>query len=185
MDSHLVKDLMIPISEYATVVLGTGFADALIALEKAQEAHTSNKYQHRAVLVLDNNGDVVGKIGQLRALQAIEPKYDFNEKIKEIEKYNFSEEYLAQLRDRYRSEEPILKKEALKIIAKKKVEEFMQKPEAGSFISEDSSLDKAVHKLAAGRLQSLLVSRSGKIVGVLRMADVFAVVFNEIKVLET
>lgn len=110
MDSHLVKDLMIPISEYATVALGTSLADALVALEKAQEAHTSNKYQHRAILVLDDKGAVVGKIGQLRALQAIEPEYDFNEKIKEIEKYNFSEEYLAQLRDRYRSEEPILEK---------------------------------------------------------------------------
>ncbi len=185
MDSHLVKDLMIPISEYATVALGTSLADALVALEKAQEAHTSNKYQHRAILVLNDKGAVVGKIGQLRALQAIEPEYDFNEKIKEIEKYNFSEEYLAQLRDRYRSEEPILEKNALGIIAKKKVEEFMQKPKAGSFVSEDCSLDKAVHKLTAGRLQSLLVSRAGKIVGVLRMADVFSVVFHEIKVLET
>jgi CBS domain-containing protein len=183
--NRFVKDLMIPISEYATVVLGTSLADALVALEKAQDAHTSNKYQHRAILVLDDNGDVVGKIGQLRALQAIEPEYDFNEKIKEIGSYNFSDEYLAELRDRYRSEEPVLSRESLRVIAKKKVEEFMQKPEAGSFISEDSSLDKAVHKLAAGRLQSLLVSRKGKIIGVLRMADVFAVVFHEIKVLKT
>ncbi len=89
MENHLVKDLMIPISEYATVVLGTSLADALIALEKAQEAHTSNKYQHRAILVLDGTGDVVGRIGQLRALQAIEPQNDFNEKIKEIGKYNY------------------------------------------------------------------------------------------------
>ncbi len=185
MKNRFVKDLMIPISEYATVVLGTNLADALTALEKAQDAHTSNKYQHRAILVLNDSGDVVGKIGQLKALQAIEPEYDFNEKIKEIRGYNFSEEYLAELRDRYRSIEPILEKKALRVIAKKKVEEFMQKPEAGSFISEDSSLDKAVHKLAAGRLQSLLVSRRGKIIGVLRMADVFAVVFHEIKILET
>jgi CBS-domain-containing membrane protein len=183
-ENHLVKDFMIPISEYATVVLGTSLANALIALEKAQEAHTSNKYQHRAILVLDDTGDVVGKIGQLRALQAIEPQNDFNEKIKEIGKYNFSKEYIAQLRDKYRSKEPILKKEALKIIANKKVEEFMQKPKAGSFVSVDRNLDEAIHKLAAGRLQSLLVTRNGKIVGVLRMADVFSVVSQEIKALE-
>ena len=184
MENHLVKDFMIPISEYATVVLGTTLADALIALEKAQEAHTSNKYQHRAILVLNDSGDVVGKLGQLRALEAIEPQFDFNEKIKEIGKYNFSKEYIAQLRDRYRSKEPILKKEALKIIANKKVEEFMQKPKAGSFVSEDHNLDEAIHKLAAGRLQSLLVTRNGKIVGILRMADVFSVVSQEIKALE-
>jgi len=184
MENHSVKDLMIPISEYATVVLGTSLADALDALEKSQKAHTANKYQHRAILVLDDNGDIVGKIGQLRALKAIEPRYDFNDKIQELKKYNFSEEYISQIRDRYRSEEPILDKEALKIIARKKVEEFMQKPKAGSFVSEQSTLDTAVHKLAAGRLQSLLVTRNKKIVGVLRMADVFSVVFHEIKVLE-
>ena len=72
----------------------------------------------------------------------------------------------------------------MKIIANKKVEEFMQKPKAGSFVSEDRNLDEAIHKLAAGRLQSLLVTRNGKIVGVLRMSDVFSVVSQEIKALE-
>ncbi len=184
MENRSVKDIMIPISEYATVTLGTSLEDALVALEKAQNAHTANKYQHRAILVLDNDGHVVGKIGQLRALEAIEPKYDFNDKIEELKKYNFSAEYLAQLRDRYRSEEPILEKKALMVIARKKVEEFMQKPDPGSFVLEHCSLDRAVHKLAAGRLQSLLVTRDGKITGVLRMADVFSFVFHEIRVLE-
>ncbi len=184
MENYSVKDLMIPISEYATIVLGTTLADAVTALEKSQKAYTSSKYQHRAMLVLDNNGNVVGKIGQLRALEAIEPEYDFNDKIAEVKKYNFSEEYLAQLRDKYRSKEPILKTEHLKIIATKKVEEFMQEPRPGEFVAENCSLDTAIHKLAAGRHQSLLVTRKEKIIGILRMADVFATVFREIRALD-
>lgn len=184
MKNRFVKDLMIPISEYATVVLGTSLADALTALEKAQDAHTSSKYQHRAILVLDNNGNVVGKIGQLRVLKAIEPEYDFNDTMKELKKYNFSEEYLSQLRDKYRSELPILKTEQLKVIATKKVEEFMQKPRPGEFVAEDCSIDTAIHKMVAGRHQSLLVTRKEKIIGILRMADVFAAVFHEIRVFD-
>jgi len=183
-ENSSVKDLMIPISEYATVVLGTALADAVTALEKAQEAYTASKYQHRAILVLDNNGNVVGKIGQLRALEAIEPKYDFNDKIEEIKNYNFSEKYLAQLRNKFRSEEPILKTENLKVIATKKVEEFMQKPSPGEFVAENCSLDTAIHKLVAGRHQSLLVTRKEKIIGILRMTDVFAAVFHEIRVFD-
>ena len=184
MEKCSVKDLMVPISEYATVALGTTLADAVTALEEAQEAYTASKYQHRAILVLDNNGNVVGKIGQLRVLEAIEPEYDFNDKIEEIKNYNFSEEYLAQLRDKYRSEVPILKTEQLKVIATKKVEEFMQKPRPGEFVAEDCSLDTAIHKLVAGRHLSLLVTRKEKIIGVLRMTDVFAAVFHEIRVFD-
>jgi len=180
-----VKDLMIPISEYATVVLGTTLIDAIVSLEKAQTAYASSKYQHRAILVLDADNNVVGKIGQLSALEAIEPEYDFNEKIEEIKKYNFSEKYLAQLRDKYRSAEPILDAESLRVIAGKKVEEFMHKPSPGELVVEDCSLDTAVHKLVAGRHQSLLVTRDKKIVGILRMADVFATVFQEIRTVAT
>ncbi len=184
MENSSVKDLMIPISEYATVVLGTPLADAVTALEKAQEAYTASKYQHRAILVLDNNDNVVGKIGQLRVLEAIEPEYDVKDKIKELNHYNFSEEYQAQLRNKYRSEVPILKTEQLKVIATKKVEEFMQKPSSGEFVAESCTLDTAIHKLVAGRHQSLLVTRKEKIIGILRMTDVFAAVFHEIRVFD-
>ncbi len=175
---------MIPIAAYATVPLGTTLADAISALERAQEDYTASKYQHRAVLVLDKNDNVVGKIGQLRALEAIEPEYDFTEILTNIENHNFSEEYRAQLMDNYRSQGPILNKESLLAVATKKVEEFMQKPKPGEFVADDNSLDTAIHKLVAGRLQSLLVTHDNKIVGILRMADVFAAVFNEIRVLE-
>ncbi|MBW1637315.1 MAG: CBS domain-containing protein [Deltaproteobacteria bacterium] len=171
---------MIPISEYATVTLGTSLTDAVLALEKAQNAFTSSKYQHRAILVLDHDGSVVGKVGQLCALQAIEPEYNFNDKIEEIKKYNFSEEYLVRLRERYRSEETVLETDHLQDIAEKKVEEFMQKPRPGEFVAENGTIDTAIHRLVSGRHQSLLVTRQKRIIGILRMADVFAAVSHEI-----
>ena len=63
MKSYLVKDLMVPLSEYATVTENARLFEAVLALEKAQEnfedEHT--RYRHRAVLVLDKKGKVIGK----------------------------------------------------------------------------------------------------------------------------
>ena len=41
MEQTSVKDLMVPISAYATVRVGTTLLNAMIALENAQEAYTT------------------------------------------------------------------------------------------------------------------------------------------------
>ena len=53
MKNFLVKDLMVPLSEYATVPEGSTLFEAVLALEKAQEEYDRTKYRHRAVLILD------------------------------------------------------------------------------------------------------------------------------------
>jgi CBS-domain-containing membrane protein len=182
--NYLVKDLMVPISEYATVEIGTSLIDAIRVLERAQDAYTVSKYQHRAIIVLDSQGQVVGKISQLRALKAIEPEFEFDDELKEIEEFKFSDTYLAKLRDKHRSQGKIIKSQTLREAAVKKVEEFMQTPSPGEFVSENCSLDTAIHRLIAGTHLSLLVTRDKQIVGILRISDVFAAVFHEMMTLE-
>lgn len=181
MEHYCVKDLMVPISEYATVRIGTSLLDAIHVLERAQEAYSISKYQHRAILVLDEDDNVVGKIGQLRVLKAIETRYDLDNEIEELKSFNFSDEYIAHRREQSRLRGPILKGDALKNAAGKKVEEFMQQPTPGEFVSEDCSLDRAIHQLVSGTHLSLLVTRGKQISGILRIADVFAAVYHEMK----
>lgn len=181
MKKACVKDLMVPISEYATVMVGTSLLDAILALEKAQEEYTSSKYQHRAVLVLDHDKKVLGKISQLRILKAVETRYDLDNELDTLSSFKFSEEYIAGRRENYRLQGPILTKESLDTAAKKKVEEFMQQPTPGEFVSEESSLDLAIHRLVAGTHLALLVTSGEDIVGILRIADVFSSVFNEMR----
>lgn len=183
-ENYSVKDLTIPISEYASVKIGTSLLGAIQALEQAQEDFADTKYKHRAVLVLDEKDNVVGKISQSRALKAIEPEFDFSTEIKKMKKFHFSEEYIARLRDLYGSRGTIMSKEVLSEAATKKVEDFMQTPSVGEFVSEDNSLDTAIHRLVAGGHLSLLVTRNGKIVGILKLSDVFAAVFQEMIQLE-
>jgi len=183
MKRYLVKDLMVPISEYATVSLGSTLSEAVSALEKAQEDYNHTHYRHRAVLVLDNNKQVVGKLSQLDFLRSLEPQDEQIERIKEIRKFGFSSKSIALQQEQYRQKMPDRTDIYAKAI-KLKVEEFMQTPSEGEFVDENTSLETAVHQLVTGRHLSLLVTQEKKIVGVLRMSDVFAAAFHVIKEVE-
>lgn len=78
MKTYKVADLMVPLSEYATVRDNASLYDAVMALERAQEKYTykHSQYRHRAILVLDQDRKVIGKIGQIDVLRALEPKYE-------------------------------------------------------------------------------------------------------------
>ncbi len=181
MQNLSVKDLMVPIEEYATVRYGTTLLGAIQELEKVQESYTDSKYQHRSILVLDETERVVGKIGQLRILKAVETRHDLKEELDHLEKFRFSDKFISNRREQYRQQGPILNRESLKEAMNKRVEEFMQKPTPGEFVSESSSIDLAIHRLVSGTHLSLLVTKNDRIVGILRIADVFAAVFHEVK----
>ena len=51
----------------------------------------------------------------------------------------------------------------------------------GEYVSEDASLDFAIHQFIMGNHQSLLVTGGEKIVGILRLTDVFATVFHKMR----
>jgi CBS domain containing-hemolysin-like protein len=50
--AKLVKDLMVPLSEYATVSEDATLSDAVAALKQSQADYDRTKYRHRAILVL-------------------------------------------------------------------------------------------------------------------------------------
>ncbi|MEK6193648.1 MAG: CBS domain-containing protein [Deltaproteobacteria bacterium] len=183
MKRFLVKDLMVPISEYATVSQGSTLSEAVSALEKAQEDYNHTHYRHRAVLVLDNNKQVIGKLSQMDFLRSLEPRDEKIERIKEIRKFGFSSKSIALQQEQYHQQMPSSSDMFAKAI-KLKVEDFMQTPSEGEFVNENTSLNTAVHQLITGHHLSLLVTQKKKIVGVLRMSDVFAAAFHVIKEVE-
>ena len=62
-----------------------------------------------------------------------------------------------------------------------KVRDFMYTPTEGEYLSENATLDEAIHMLVMGHHHSLLVTRGRRIVGILRLTDVFATVFHSLK----
>ena len=180
MSEYRVKELMVPLSEYATVPEGSNLFDAVLALEKAQEEFDHTKYRHRAVLILDKNKWVIGKLGQLDVLRALDPKDENPGEIDELMQFGFSTNFIHKLRKlRLLKAEPL--KDLCSKASKLRVEDFMQTPSEGEFIDEEAYLDMAIMQLVTGSHSSLLVTREKEIVGILRKSDAFAAVFHTMK----
>jgi len=175
-----VKELMVPLSEYATVPKGSTLFEAVLALEKAQEEFDHTKYKHRGVLILDKQKRVIGKLGQLDVLRALEPKEDNPGEMTELSQFGFSANFLHKLRKQRRLNTAPLK-DLCRIATKLKVEDFMQTPSEGEFIDQEASLDMAIMQLVTGHHISLLVTRENEIIGILRMTDAFAAVYHTMK----
>jgi CBS domain-containing protein len=182
MKSLNVKDLMVPLSEYATVTEDATLYEAVLALEAAQEKfedkHT--RYRHRAILVLDKKGHVIGKISQLDVLRALEPKYQDMIAGTGYHRFGFTKEFMKSMLQGYHLFANPLE-DLCRKAGEKNVGMFMYTPGEGEYVHENASLDEAIHQLIMGHHQSLLVTRDEKIVGVLRLTDVFAAVFHAMK----
>ena len=61
---------------------------------------------------------------------------------------------------------------------------FIYSPTEGEYVAEDATLDVVIHPLVMGHHQSLLVTRDKKIVGIIRLIDVFAETSQTMKTCE-
>jgi CBS domain-containing protein len=182
MKTFKVSDLMIPLSEYATVADDATLYDAVVALENAQEKYTykHSEYRHRAILVLDKNNKVIGKVSQIDVLRALEPKYEEILEGRGLKGVGFSKKFLqTMVKDYVLFDSPL--RDICRKASEQPVHRFMGTPTEGEIISETASLDEAIHLFVLGHHQSLLVTRGGDIVGILRLTDVFTAVFHMMK----
>ena len=180
METMLIKDLMVPLDEYATVPDSATLYDAVLALEEAQEKFNHLPYKHRAVLVYDSKDQIVGKLGQLDIIRALEPKYGEMGNIKSLSRFGLSRKFISSIMENnYLWEKPLT--HICKKGADIKVKDFMHTPVEGEYVNEDASLEVACHQLVLGHHQSLLVTRGDKIIGILRLTDVFNAIFQTMK----
>lgn len=183
MNSIAVKDLMIPIDEYATVSKEATLYEAVEALQKAQKEFGIPKGRHRAVLILDENKKVVGLVGLLDILMALEPKYEQVGDSKYMSHFGFNPQFLKTMLKQFD-----LWNKPLDYICKKakdlKVKKFMSTPIGKECINEDASLNEAINQLVMGHHQGLIVTRGEEFVGVLRLTDVFDEVAQRITACE-
>jgi len=179
--NYTVGELMIPLSEYATVNVGATLYKAVLALEEAQLDFDLTRYRHRAVLVLDEKGEVVGKISQLDVLSALEPKY--NEMLKQgmlQQHHGLAKKYMESIMTHYNMWDSDLIKICRKS-GEQPVTKFMHTLTEGEYVDENATLAEAIHQLVMGHNQSLMVTRDNKISGILRLTDVFASIFHTMK----
>ena len=173
MRDMLVKELMVPLDEYATISENATLYEAIQTLERAQEEldETKYKFKHRAILIYDKDKKIVGKLSQFDALKALEPKYLDMGDIQIMSRTGFSPDFLKDMVEKHAfwSETP---EQLCRKAMNREVKEFMHTPTEGEFIKEDAHMREAVHLLVMGQHHSLLVTRDGEIIGILRLVDV-------------
>lgn len=171
-----VTDYMIELSDYATVSEDATLAEAVQAL-KASRAESDLNHKHRAVLALDKDGNVVGKLSMRDVLKSMEPKYRQFEHTEEsgsigLSRFGFNAAFLTSLVDKLElwndSMEDLVKK-----AGRRRVKEIMYTPSKGEYVPHDAPMAEAVHQFILGCHQSLLVLDGDVVIGVLRLSDVF------------
>ena len=170
MKDKKVKDLMVPVDEYATVHKDDSLVDSIITLLQAQENSPSHHEQIRAVLVVDDNKKIIGKIGHLAFVKALEPKYYAFGNMDKLIAANLSPEFIESMLDNFKLWQDDFYDICQKAnnLSAKDIMHHIEKS-----IDEDASLIDAIHKIIMYHSLSMLVSKNGEITGILRLSDIF------------
>ena len=180
MSEFKVKDAMVALDDYATVSEDATLYEAVLALEEAQHTFSRSEYQHRAILVFNKTGQIVGKVSQLDVVRSLEPNHQKAGELDAVGRFGFSAVFVKSLQEEYghwqKPFDDICRKSA-----SIKVKDIMHAPTEGEFVDQEAPLDAAIHQLVKGHHQSLLVTRGDQVVGILRLSDVFNEVCKTIK----
>jgi CBS domain-containing protein len=164
---------MVPLADYATVSQEATLQEAVSALDEAQQRLHRDRHPHRAVLVLDAEDRVIGKLSQWDFIRALEPRYNEIVDFNSLVRFGFSTRFIRSMVD-----DQGLWQKPLENLCQKasqiKVKDVMYTPGEGEYVPEDATLDEAIHQLVIGRQQSLLVTREFRVVGLLRLSDLFS-----------
>ncbi len=181
MKKYKIKDLMVPLSNYAVIPEDATIFEAVMALEKTHLKFNQSSYLNRAILIEDSDGNIVGKLSQLDILRALEPKYaEIKSEMPGMANYGFSKQFLLSILETYKMFDKPLD-DICKKASMRKAFEYMHCPTEGEHINADDSLDQAIHMLIVENHQSLLVTQEKKIIGILRLTDVFAYISQQMK----
>ena len=179
MKNKRVRDIMVPLSEYATVSEDGTLKDAVAALKESQANYDRAKYRHRAILVYDKSNAIVGKVSLLSILRALEPKYDEMLSDRGPTHMGFTRKFQKAMFESLKLwQDPM--EHVCRKAAEIKVKAFMTTPSENEMIGPDQELGEAIHQLVIGHHQSLLVTEAGKVIGILRLTDTFEAVAENI-----
>ena len=174
MKNTMIKDVMIPISDYMTIKEEDILYDVFQILEKNKKEST--KPAHRDAIVINDKGEFKGKVTMIDLLRALEPNY--KNLTKDYKKGVLKKDYIMKaVKDFNLWLEPIqtLCQRGNKIT----VSEIMHVPEDHEYVQEEDSCEKALHDYVMGVHEPLIVKKGDKVTGVLRFADLFEIVRKE------
>jgi len=186
MSDYMLKDLMVPVDEYASISLGASILEGILALKEAQRREFRDdpeRHRDRAVLVKDPQGRILGKLSMWSIIGCLEPSYD---RVKGGSTSSMAASRVGSARvliEEIMGSSHLWRRRLSNIAdetAHLKIQDLLHAPREKELIDESASLEVAIHRLVAGHFMSLLVTRDDRIVGILRLVDVFEAVCHMI-----
>ena len=172
---------MLSLEEYAVIPETATFRDAILALDKAQQKLPPGCQPHRAVLVVDRDNRIVGKVGQLGFLKALEPKYGMFGDLNKLAHAGLTSEFLTRMMEELQFWQDSISA-CCGRAASAQVRDFMSP--VTERIDENAPLSEAIHRIIMWQTLSILVTRNDQVVGIVRLADLFTQIANHVKAKE-
>lgn len=180
MDKLKVEDLMVPVNEMASINENAGFVEAVEGLAQVLEEFKANKRRSRTLLVVDDEGTVVGKITPTDILRSLEPSYAklLDEGISaHVSKFgyliNSMREGVQQTAHPWTS--------MCSRIKSLKVRDFIKAPPQSQIIEAGETMDEAVHRFVLARHDALFVTDGKYFVGLLGLSPVYQEIVDRVK----
>lgn len=171
MKDILIKEVMIPVSNYVTIKEDNTLYEVFQILEENKKDTT--RHAHRDAVVVNGKGEFVGKVTMIDIFRALEPNYK-----KLIKNYKdgtlTKESVMKAVKDFDLWREPMYN--LCQRGSGLTVSDVMHIPEAHEYVQEDSSLEQALHKYVMDVHQPLIVKKGNEITGVLRFGDLFEMI---------
>ena len=145
MEEKHLKDIMIPLKDYAVVSQDATIREALKIMKESSERLSPEKFRHQGILVKDAEGNIVGKLTQADILRGLVQDYMVSDRT-----------FLARC----------------KAQKEKKVRDFMTT--VALSVDVNKGLGYALHIMRTSGHSGLLVTGEGKKpVGMLRLTDIY------------
>lgn len=165
-----VEDLMVPLTEYAMVGEDATILEALRALRAAQANLPPDRQPHRAVLVRDGAGRIVGKLHHFAFLRALLPDRRATVAPAVLDRAGVGDD----LSDASWRALDVLAVDFVDVCerARNVVVKDVCTPASAS-VEATAPLSGAIVAFLTHQTLSLLVTRDGRTVGLLRLSDLF------------
>jgi CBS domain-containing protein len=165
-----VKALMLALSDYAVVGEDQTILDALKELQSSQEKLPPGRQPHRAILVRNSRGEIVGKLHHFAFLRALIPERKAMGEAAIMDRAGLSDD----IRDSSMKMLDLLTAGLVDVCERAKSVRVRDVYTTTTIsIDENATLAEAINRFVHHQTLSLLVTRGGKTVGILRLSDLF------------
>lgn len=180
MDKAKVEDLMIPADNLLAIKTTDSFLAVVEGLAQALEEFKTGKRISRVLIVVDDAGNMVGKISPSDVLRSMEPGYNklLNmDASAHVQKFGY---LIQSLREEV--QHAALPWDRLCQTAKTHtVQDIMRKPAHSQILQIGESLNEAIHRFVLGKHNTIFVTNGHKLVGMLDMPTIYLAIVEKLK----